>query len=143
MSSYCLFLDDERSIKNVTWVTLPPGPWDIVRSYDEFVKVIKENGIPKFISFDHDLGVSPATTQSDIDLYNTIIHRSLQGNEIDYKLIPAKTGYHCAQWLVQYCMDAKFPIPPYTVHSMNPIGAENIRSLMENAIAFQEMEMGG
>lgn len=45
-----LFLDDERD---------PPrdgGNWHIVRSYDEFVNYINENGIPQHISFDHDLG---------------------------------------------------------------------------------------
>jgi hypothetical protein len=29
----------------------------IVRSYDEAVQVIREYGIPNYISFDHDLGV--------------------------------------------------------------------------------------
>jgi hypothetical protein len=30
--------------------------WDIVRSHGQFVKWIKENGLPDLISFDNDLG---------------------------------------------------------------------------------------
>lgn len=32
--------------------------WEIVRSYDEFVAWIERHGLPDFISFDHDLGLS-------------------------------------------------------------------------------------
>ena len=52
---YYLFLDDERYPKQVTWVNLPLVDWVIVRNYNEFVKKIEEDGMPVFISFDHDL----------------------------------------------------------------------------------------
>lgn len=43
-----MFLDDIR---------VPIENYDIVvRSYDEAVGLVKQNGIPTFISFDHDLG---------------------------------------------------------------------------------------
>jgi len=50
-----IFLDDERCPKDVKWIELPLVKGTIVRSYDEFIKKIKEYGSPKRISFDHDL----------------------------------------------------------------------------------------
>src|SRR5690606_38036207 len=47
-ASYKMFLDDERYPSTVNWV--------IVRSYEQAVEIIKEIGLPSFISFDHDLG---------------------------------------------------------------------------------------
>lgn len=32
-----LFLDDERNVGDVTWVTLPSVHWTIVRNYKQFV----------------------------------------------------------------------------------------------------------
>ena len=45
-----LYLDDLR---------IPPNTkeWIIVRSYNEAIKWMKNNGCPDFISFDHDLGM--------------------------------------------------------------------------------------
>jgi sulfur relay (sulfurtransferase) DsrF/TusC family protein len=45
-----------------------------------------------------------------------------------------KTGYHCAKWLIDYCLDNKSLIPKtitILVHSMNPIGSRNIKSLFD------------
>jgi hypothetical protein len=43
-----LFLDDVRDP--------PDRSWDVVRSFDEFVRYIEAHGMPDEISFDHDLG---------------------------------------------------------------------------------------
>lgn len=48
MMNYKLYLDDERNPKT-------SGPWVIARSYDEFVKIISERGLPGEISFDNDI----------------------------------------------------------------------------------------
>ena len=42
-----LYLDDLRST---------PENFERVYDYDEFVNFINKNGVPEFISFDHDLG---------------------------------------------------------------------------------------
>jgi hypothetical protein len=34
--------------------------------------------------------------------------------------------------LVEYCMNNNLEFPDYQVHSMNPIGRENIRSYIES-----------
>jgi hypothetical protein len=114
-----LFLDDIRFPRQVIWVALPLGPWEIVRSYDEFVAHIKEHGVPAFVTFDHDLSV---------DHYLP---------EVDPSTYIEKTGRDCATWLVEYCLDTNNPIPEYQVHSMNPVGAENIRSVMESGRRVQ------
>src|ERR1043166_3067978 len=53
---YHLFLDDERTPDQVKWIKLPQASFLIVRYYDSFVEYIKKNGLPVFITFDHDLG---------------------------------------------------------------------------------------
>lgn len=50
---YRMFIDDERN---------PPiGDWVVVRSSDQAIKFVQENGPPAFISFDHDLGGDDTT----------------------------------------------------------------------------------
>lgn len=50
----------------------------------------------------------------------------------NYDLFDEKTGYHCAKWLVEYCMDNNAPLPKWNIHSANPVGKENIKMLLEN-----------
>jgi len=125
--SYKLFLDDERKPSDVTWLELPSGPWQIVRSYDAFAEYISEHGIPDVISFDHDLGVENVE----------VVARS---HDIDYNKLTMKTGYHCATWLANYCLDNQVQLPTFYVHSMNPVGAQNIRVLLENFQKFQNSQ---
>ena len=110
INDYYLFLDDIRVPEQVKWVKLPTVDWVVVRSYQEFVSAIQANGLPKFISFDHDLAD---------EHYNP--------SESDYK---EKTGYDCAKWLVDYCLYNSSSVCEYTVHSMNPEGKKNIESLL-------------
>lgn len=52
----------------------------------------------------------------------------------DHDLGPDETGYDCAKWLVDYCLDRKQSMPDFAVHSQNPVGKENIQKLLENFI---------
>jgi rubrerythrin len=116
-----LFLDDVRNpidcilyIKDKIYIE----DWDIVRNYNEFVDYITENGIPDLISFDHDLAdehYHPSMFSDDKSMYND---RQSQFKE--------KTGYDCAKWLCDYCSENGLPLPTYLVHSMNPVGRDNI-----------------
>lgn len=117
---YNLFLDDERRPKDVNWVDLPPVQWIIARSYADFVRLISSQGLPENISFDHDL--------ADAHYKDVISGKGV----INYDTYTEKTGYHCAQWLVEYCMDKKLPLPTCYIHTMNPIGKENIQSLLDS-----------
>ena len=44
----------------------------------------------------------------------------------DHDLGTDETGNTCAQFLLGYCMDKGLDIPQYVVHSMNPVGTQNI-----------------
>lgn len=97
LQDYEIFLDDER---------LPPSAMHdavIVRDFWEFKRTLIDRGIPKYISFDHDLG------------------------DMEY------TGKTCAEFLVcQLFDDVPEDIADFQfyVHSQNPIGAENIRAFL-------------
>ena len=117
-----LFLDDVRSAEMVFMNTIDPiyennNEWEIVRSFNEFVSYIEEKGLPEFISFDHDL---------DYD------HYKLENQQdIDYEKMEIKTGFHAAQWLINYCADNKLKLPNFKVHSMNLAGKRNIERILE------------
>ncbi len=103
---YSLYLDDERTPKtNRDWV--------IVRSYGEAVEYVKKNGIPNYISFDHDLGE-----------INTV------GTDFN--------GYTFAKWICDYIVETDGTMFDWNVHSANPIGAENINTYLNNFTKFWE-----
>jgi len=52
-----------------------------------------------------------------------------------------KTGYHCAKWLIDYCMDNEKELPKkIIVHSMNPYGSKNIKSLFDTYFKVHEID---
>lgn len=116
----CLILDDDyrRTPQIIASYTnndiYMKYSWDYVRNYDEFVKYIETNGIPDVVSFDHDLDFE---------------HYSKQSN-IPYDKLKEKTGFHCAKWMLNYCLDNNLEIPKEIyIHTMNIVGALNIKSL--------------
>lgn len=120
--SYNLFLDDFRRPEDAfNHMHLPIynlEDWVTVRNYYAFILVIEGKGIPDVVSFDHDL--------NDFDYENP--------NNFDYEIENReKTGYHCAKWLIDYCLDNEKELPKrIIVHSMNPYGSLNIKSLFES-----------
>ena len=117
---YNLFLDDNRIPTHVTWVDFPRDQhYSVVRNYQEFVDLITLRGLPKFICYDHDL--------SDCHYGH-----GLSGDDIPYDSYTEKTGYDCAKWIVDYCMNKGIKHPTYVVHSMNPVGKLNIESYIES-----------
>ena len=118
--SYKLFLDDvRRPTTTFSYMELPvflEPNWIIVRNYYAFISIIQKKGIPNVIAFDHDLAD---------------IHYKVQDFDYDREDYE-KTGYHCAKWLIDYCMDNKEELPQeIIVHSMNPYGSTNIKSLFD------------
>jgi hypothetical protein len=82
----------------------PDDSWIVVRSHKEAIGYFSNHGIPDAISFDHDLGLE-------------------------------ETGYDTAKWIVEQVIDKTLDIPlgfVYKVHSMNPVGKQNIESLLVN-----------
>lgn len=46
-----------------------------------------------------------------------------------------KTGYDCAKWFINYIIDIKLDLPKtILIHSMNPVGSANIKSLFDSYI---------
>lgn len=108
-----LWIDDVRNpqikrwtdwfIKNVGAVTTDVFCW--VKNFDEFKEYIDNYGLPRVICFDHDLGESGE-------------------NE--------RNGLTCAKYLVEYCIKHNLDIPEYACQTSNPVGKENISSLLNN-----------
>ena len=129
-STYNLFLDDYRIPHDAFLYTKDSDfimlQWKIVTNYDEFVSLITkeyENGkFPNIVAFDHDL--------ADIHYTEPVG---------DYSDMKEKTGYHCAQWLANFCMDNDIKLPSFKVHSMNPVGKKNIESYLNNYLKCQNM----
>lgn len=116
-SGYWLYLDDIRNPKI--------GDWIVVRSYDEFISHIEKHGMPELISLDHDLGEEHTKFFFDMGGFAS----PPNPQEQDFM---EKTGFDCAKWLVNYCMDNNCKLPFVTVHSANPVGSDNIVSLINN-----------
>jgi hypothetical protein len=121
---YNLFLDDLRTpLDAFAYKRLPVylnERWEIVRNYADFVAHVLKYGMPNMVSFDHDLA----------DIHYKLCNH---GGEIDYDSLEEKTGYDCAKWLVNYCMDLGYlPTPQYIIHTMNPVGGKNIKKLLDN-----------
>lgn len=122
MSSYNLLLDDIRNPEIITWVKgfdHKAWEWIVVRSYDEFCDYISKHGLPYIVSFDHDLADEhyPWNNEDGLPRYDR------------YK---EKTGYDAAKWMCYYCTNQGLRLPKVVVHTMNPIGKENIEKFIES-----------
>jgi len=95
-----------------------------VKGFEEFTRWIKYNGLPSKICFDHDLGEDIA-----MDLVSKGVNKT-KAREVKQL---AKSGFDCAKWLVDYCLDNNINIPDWSIQSANPVGKENINSLLSNA----------
>ncbi len=127
-----LFLDDIRDPKDAYIYTknnlFLSEKWIVVRNYNQFSKYIVEFGVPDYISFDHDLADEHYVPKEHWDSYEA----SKKYQEEKEKLYKEKTGYNCAQFLIEYCMKYGVASPSFFVHSMNPIGKDNIEKLLNN-----------
>ena len=80
--------------------------WKVARSSVEAKDIVVEFGIPNEIAFDHDLG----------------------GDDTSIVFI---------NWLINKMLDEDLKLPEgfkFSIHSMNPVGVENIKSLMTSVV---------
>lgn len=119
----CLYLDDQR-----TPTSDPPkgyAPWNVVRNYDEFKAWIDANGMPDYVSFDHDL--------ADEHIQDYFAYQANGIAAINYNDFKEKTGMDCARYMIEYAMENKVSLPHLVgVHSHNPLGSLNIQSLVNS-----------
>ena len=127
-----LWLDDIRDPfeNNGEWLVFSPlfgGDYDTiwVKSFDEFVKWINDNGLPDGVCFDHDLGEDVA-----IELVNKGTNKKV-ARKVKKEL---PSGYDCAKFLVNYCLINDLDLPLYNIQSANPVGKDNINGLLQNYI---------
>jgi hypothetical protein len=103
VTTWKLFLDDERYPSQ--------DGWTIRRSSYDAIEAVKEQGMPIEIAFDHDLGIA---------VYD--------GGEYN------DTSMIFIRWVIDQHYEHGLVIPEgfkYSIHSQNPIGAANIRGLMD------------
>lgn len=121
-----LWLDDIRNPLEDNWLVFSPidQPYNViwVKSHQEFIDWINLNSLPDAICFDHDLGHNVASEARTKGL-NKKKARLLASQE--------KTGFDSAKWLVNYCLDNELKLPLYNIQSANPVGKENINSLLK------------
>lgn len=105
-----LWVDDVRNPFKMKWANT------IIDEFPHFVdfEVVWVMNYDGFVSYVRFFGVPDAIS-------------------FDHNLGPGQSGYDCAKWLVDYCMDRKVAIPEYRVHSSNPVGKENILAYLGNA----------
>ncbi len=111
--SYNLFLDDERSPNDIWGQTKNPDyvvyNWITVKSYKEFTDHLDSKGLPGKVSFDGFLG-----------------------EESEY------TGYDCALYLVEYCIDHDLELPKYYIHTDVNDDRKQITDLLKKFAAYQK-----
>lgn len=134
MRKVLLWLDDYRNPFNVKvdWLAFSPIGRNVsvvwVTSYKEFTNYITNHGLPDGICFDHDLSDEHYDVHNNTDL---TLEEYYQTDDREM------TGYDCAKWLVEYCLDNDKDIPPYGIQSANPAGKENIDKLLKSFIKFR------
>lgn len=145
MSKVLIWLDDIRNPYENDWLVFSPTSdyeevvW--LKTYNEFTEWIIENGMPVGICFDHDLSDFQAFYASYPELLAEAIEDSkTEGKEKEWeeKMASEKTGYDCAKWLVEYCMDNNTPLPKWNVQSANDVGKENINRFLNNYRKHEE-----
>jgi hypothetical protein len=128
-----LWLDDIRDPHTQGWLVFSPIelPCKVVwtKSYKEFTNWIVNNGLPDGVCFDHDLGEEHYNLKDDTDC--------LSWDEYYQRGDRQMTGYDCAKWLINYCIDNKKTLPKYNIQSANPVGKNNIDGLLKNYIKQQ------
>lgn len=119
---YNLYLDDLRTpcvsfdwVKDIRYLT---EDWVVVRSHMDFVAHVEKHGVPKLVSFDHDMG----------EEHYQYANANAIGQEV-YETFELPTGFHTAKWFIEHCIQLDVPVPEVLIHTMNLAGGENIKSL--------------
>lgn len=115
--NYNLFLDDFRKPEEAYQMTNNKDylekDWIICKKYQKFVDCIEQNGLPELFSFDHDLSAK------------------MYSGKIPYSEMKVKSGWHCAVWLIDYCKKNNLQLPAWKIHTVNKLGYENIKAVLE------------
>tara|TARA_R110000765_G_scaffold64579_6_gene125510 strand:+ start:398 stop:1045 length:648 start_codon:yes stop_codon:yes gene_type:complete len=142
-----LWLDDIRDPHKDDWLNFSPieQPYKVVwvKNYEEFMHHLVMKGLPEGICFDHDLSDFQSFVGSNLGWLSqqeeTCAEEGLACHTTE-KYKKERTGMDCARWLVDYCIQFDQELPKYNIQSANPVGKENINSLLSNFRAHQIKE---
>jgi hypothetical protein len=127
-----IFLDDERSPRSTTWAPWHKDgecwAWEIVRDVDAFKKLVLEQGIPEVVSLDHDLCDMHYAIHADPGIKKIV--------EEDLKRTIPPTGHDALKWLLFRCIEMRCKRPVVYIHTMNPVGRDNMQSLVDSFDQF-------
>lgn len=89
--------------------------WVVVKDYGKLIDLVNRIGLDNIdiISLDHDLGLPNNNTKE-------------------------MTGYDAAKWLIEKSMDDKIALPKINVHSLNPVGVKNIKSIVDRFYDYSD-----
>ena len=139
---YGLYLDDCRTVTENFIIPANPYnpiddfgdsgsarklPWVIARTYEEFVQVLAERGIPAVVSFDHDLD------EEHMQEYFRVHENGL--SELDYSRFTVKTGVDCIDALAEAVL-ARGERPPgiINLHTHNRYAIPVMKKRLEEKI---------
>lgn len=132
MTRVNIFLDDIREPDEAYAYTKNPvytdNEWKVCRDHNHFVSTVKDafvNGTHiDMVSFDHDLAsehYQDLISQSNNDVV-----------ELHYEDYKVKSGYDSLKWLLDFCSNENLRRPILLLHTMNPVGRDNMRALIAN-----------
>lgn len=107
-----LFLDDLRNP--------PDDSWTVARSMEEAIAIVRANPTIEYMSLDHDLGdalCEEAGEGCEEPNRKDCVHRA------------APTGMDFLKWVRD---NDAWPVHKPNVHSANPVGAANMRNLIDD-----------
>lgn len=128
-----LFLDDEREVRDVTWLSgyeNYAGKVRVVRNFAAFVEALEslseEDKADLWVSLDHDLADFHSKENCPYPQYLIMGRR---GGEL--------TGGSALQYLIDGIVEKRLPLGiTVSVHSQNPIAAKNMRDKWDSFKAF-------
>lgn len=101
--------------------------WAIAKDYadfkDEIINAHLKNIKITHISFDHDLGEDKA---------KELVQLGVSKRKARASKKQMKSGYDAAKWLLTFYREKELELPIIFVHSMNPIGTQNIINLFKS-----------
>lgn len=111
-----IWIDDMRYPLEKQW-------WDIIMTSKKYVG--KEPIVAWVKTYDEFVNWLNTSIHDKEVLFPTLVC-------FDHDLGEEKTGFDCAKYLVNFCMEHNIELPRCTCHSSNPVGKENILSYIES-----------
>jgi len=119
-----VFLDDDRQplecvklMKNrLNDTSLYADPdWLVIRTYGDFKRFLEKYGVPRLISFDHDIA-PPIEKRAEVPIEDWFdLGENREWNGVD-----------CLNLLKDYCLGNNENLPEFLIHTQNPTGYRNL-----------------